>query len=290
MVIDTPAFTLLTKVFDARHTVILKDWLEFLTVAPKELVVYLPENPDIYHAVDQLCQEYQILWKPIYIAPGEDVKNNETDVLLRMVKRVNSEYLLLINLDTLPYRDRAETNWLQEVFTQLQQNQQLVFFSGCGLVFRGDKAKSKNYLQTQRFSNNFGLIRKDFWLAAIANHSVDHIREAGADRFHSEWALEEEFQQKNVYGLRRIETLDWRVFHVQQWGDRLFETRDLFHRGVRVEQYLNRVHEDCVSSWDYYYNFPKPPLLHRIRVWTGKYRRLVLNQIKYQLAKPAISA
>lgn len=278
-----PTFTLLTKVLDARHTLILRDWLEFLTTPPQELVVYTPERDDVYQALDALCTDFQLPWKAVLVALDDDLDNNETNVLLRMVKQVNSEYLLLINLDTLPYRQGIEEDaWLQDVFAKMVGNDQLVFFSGCGLIFQEDKKLDApgNYLQTQRFSNNFGLLRKDLWIFAMQNHSLDQAEKLGYYRFHSEWALEEEFRQKNLFGLRRVETLNWRVFHVQQWGDRLFKTRDLFQRGVGVKRYLNRVHEDSLHRLDYYYNYPQPSFIRRIRIWVGKYRRAIWSRMR----------
>ncbi len=82
---------------------------------------------------------------------------------------------------------------------------------------------------------------------------------------------------KHLFGLRRVDTPGWRVFHVQQWDHRLFETRELFRRGVGISRYLNRVHEDCLLSFDYYYNYPKPPFLRRLKVWAGRVRRAIGN-------------
>lgn len=119
----------------------------------------------------------------------------------------------------------------------------------------------------------------------MQNHSLDPTEELRRYRFHSEWALEEEFRQKNLFGLRRVETLDWRVFHVNQWGDRLFKTRDLFQRGVDIQRYLNRVHEDSVHrlDYDYYYNYPQLAFIRRIKIWVGKHRRAIWSRIQYLL-------
>ncbi|NJR38451.1 MAG: hypothetical protein HC781_05900 [Leptolyngbyaceae cyanobacterium CSU_1_4] len=282
MDIKVQTFTLLTKVMDARHTIVLRDWLEFLTVLPQDLVVYIPNQDDIHQALEVLCTDFQLTWKPVFVSPEDDLKNHETAVLLRMVNQVNSKYLLFVNLDTLPYRQGNEENaWLQDVFDKMVDDR-WVFFSGCGVMFHGDRPldAAGNYLCTQRFSNNFGLLRKDLWMSAIQNYSLEEAEKAGCSRFHSEWALEEEFRQNNLFGLRRVDTLNWRVFHVQQWGDRLFKTRDLFQRGVGVQRYLNRVHEDSIDRLDYYYNYPQPPLSRRIRIWIGKYRRTIWSRMR----------
>lgn len=117
MDIKVQTFTLLTKVMDARHTIVLRDWLEFLTVLPQDLVVYIPNQDDIHQALEVLCTDFQLTWKPVFVSPEDDLKNHETAVLLRMVNQVNSKYLLFVNLDTLPYRQGNEENaWLQDVF------------------------------------------------------------------------------------------------------------------------------------------------------------------------------
>ena len=275
-------YDLLTKVLDPRHDVILRDWLEFLDVPPQQLVAYVPaDRGDIHARLDALTAEFGIPWHAVSQQSGEDLKNEETAILRRMVAQCAGDYLLFINLDTLPFRNPStEPKWLEEVFGRLEQETDLHFFSGCGLHFRGDVLEAGGrYRRTQRFSNNFGLLRRTFWLTAMDRFAVDDLDDE-TRRFHSEWALEEMFRQDNLWGLRRVDTLDWRVFHVQQWDDRLLQTRALFKQGRGVHRYLDREHESTVHRWDYHYNSTPPPLVSRARVWLGRHRRRLWGWIK----------
>lgn len=277
----TPTFTLLTKVLALHHCVILRDWLAFLSDPPLEMLIYGPSDAPIAKEIEQLSQEFRIPWRAMPARPEDDLKNHETQVMSRMVGEARAEYLLLIHLDTLPYRrDGHEPAWLQEAFARLTSDDRLKFFSGCGVRFIEDQLEvSGKYRRTQRFSNNFGLISKQFWLESMANHGLESITDDVGRRFHSEWAIEEELRQKNLWGLRPVDTMDWRVFHVHQWDDRLLKTRELYRRGVKVSKYLNRIHDIQMYPWVYYYNFPRPPMLRRIRIWAGKWRREIVDAV-----------
>jgi len=269
----TPSFSLLTKVLDARHLVILQDWLEFVTLRPADLIVYMPDDGNIYRQLDGLAHSAQIAWKPLIGDKSDDLRNNETEILRRMVEQSTSDYLLSVNLDTIPFRTGlSEERWLDEVF-ELLRTGDFPFLTGCGVRYLADTvAVPGRFLRTRYFSNNFGLILRDFWLNAIERHGPSHVDEA-ARRFHSEWAVEEELRRLDRDGLRRLDSEYWRVFHVQQWDDRLLKTRELFRRGVGVKRYLNRIHEHYRHPWEYYFNYPKPPLITLLRIRFGELRR-----------------
>ena len=222
------------------------------------------------------------VWHPVLVQAGDDLKLNETAVLKRMVSAAQGDYILFVNMDTLPHRDDGkEPAWLQEVFTLLQLQDIYFFFSNCGVCFAEDKiGLDGKYYFTQRFSNNFGLLAKHLWTRSIDRHPVETIRDPSGVRFHSEWAIEEEVRLSGKFGLRRVESMQWRAFHVHQWGDRLYKTREMFHRGIGIKRYLNKVHSMDTHPWDYYYNYPKPPLLNRLRIWAGRRRREVVVYLK----------
>jgi hypothetical protein len=274
-----PTFSLLTKVLAPHHCTILHDWLAFLTTPPLEMLIYAPNDAAIAREIERLAQEFRVPWQVIPMRPEDDLKHNETQIMNRMVQEANGAYLLLVHLDTLPFRgDGQETAWLQEVFARLASDDRLRFFSGCGVRFLEDELEpSGKYRRTQRFSNNFGLISKEFWMAAMAAHPVAAMTNDVGQRYHSEWAIEEELRQKNLFGLRPVDGMDWRVFHVHHWDGRLLKTRELFRRGVKIKRYLNRIHDQQMHPWIYYYNYPKPPWLRRVRIWAGKLRRDIIN-------------
>lgn len=280
---DPPRYALLTKVLDARHTIVLEDWLEFLGRPPDELVVYVAGAAAIRRSLDRVTERSKIPWRAIPVAAGDDLARHETAILSRMVATTACEYLLFVTLDALPFRRPSyDEDWLDEVFHRLRA-EGLVFFSACGLLFRGDRPEAGGrYLVTQRFSNNCGLVSRRAWLDAIEKYP-EHLLRPQQTRFHSEWALEHALRIEKRFGLRRRESAEWRVFHVQQWDARLLATRDRFRRGVGIAPYLNRVWEELPYPEAEFYNYPvRKKLEGRLRVtlsslrrWIGKLRRSV---------------
>jgi hypothetical protein len=268
-----PAFSLLTKMLDERHTIILMDWLDFLAVRPTELVVYVHDNPEITKRLDALSLFAGIPWRAIRAQPEEDLFNYETPILRRMVEAARGEYLLSVNLDTIPFRsDLEEAHWLEEVFLRLKDGN-FPYLTGGGVRFREDlETVPAGYLRTRQFSTNFGLIHRDFWTSALERHAPESKGHSGR-RFHCEWAVSEELRRLDGYGLRRTDSWTWRVFHVQQWDDRLFTTRNLFRSGVGIGPYLNRVYEDYRHPWEWHFNYPRPPIVKLARIRLGEFRR-----------------
>lgn len=259
-----PSYALLTKVLDARHTLILDDWLEFLGYLPAEMVIYVGDGAEIPRRIEVLSRKWKVPWRAIPAAAHDDLLRYETPILKRMIETTECEYVLIITLDALPYRRGAhEERWLEEVFHRLQTGP-FVFFSACGLIFRGDRFDDdRKYLVTQRFGNNCGLLPRHFWLHVMEKYPKT-LLPTRYWRFHSEWAIETALREEGLFGLRRWETLDWRVFHVQQWNARLFKTRELFRRGMGVLPYLNRVWEDLPFPAAEFYNYPR---WLRLRGW-----------------------
>ncbi len=253
---ELPPFALLTKVLDPLHVSILEDWLEFLGQLPDEIVVYVRDEHRIHSRLDELGQKWRVSWRPVLPEAGDDLVHHETAILKRMVDRTKAEHLLFVTLDALPYRaPGTEPSWLSEVFERLKR-EGLVYFSACGVIFRGDRPEpSGKYLVTQRFSNNCGLISKQDWTSLVEQYP-ESLLQPKYSRFHSEWAIETAMRKSGRFGLRRFETADWRVFHVQQWDARLLETRELFRQGVGIEPYLNRVWEDLPYPEAEFYNYP----------------------------------
>ncbi len=270
-----PRYAILTKVLDPRHTLILEDWLEFLGSPPEEMVVYVARDPEIPRRIDRMKRP----WRSIPVAAGDDLLHHETAILARMVAATACEYLLFVTLDALPFRaPDHDPEWLKETFRRLRSDG-LLFFSACGVLFRGDRPEAGGRsFQTQRFSNNCGLIPRDYWLQAMERYP-ERLLPPGRTRYHSEWAVEEALGTDGKMGLRRRETAEWRVFHVQQWDARLFETRALFRRGVGIERYLNRVWEDLPYPEAEFYNYPSHLRIQgRLRHTLSSLRRFIAGR------------
>jgi hypothetical protein len=260
-------------VLDARHVVVLEDWLSFVTLPPADMAVYVHDDEEAVLRVDAAARARGVRWTPVVARPGEDLANGESVILQRLADATSGKYVMTVNLDTLPFRaGAAEERWLEEAF-DLLENQGFAHLTGDGIMFREDRAhRSGRFFETKCFSNNFGLIERAFWQAALDRHPPGSKGHEGR-KFHSEWAVNEEVRRLGRWGLRRVHTPSWRVFHVQQWDDRLFETRALFRRGVGIKPFLNCVWEDKRHVWQRHFNYPKPPLARRLRVRLGELRR-----------------
>ena len=268
-------YTIITKILDLKHLVILKDWLKFLHHPPSKIILYTPHN-DLDEIEKTIALDQKGAIQLVSPLDSESLYENETSILKRLVQESETELFVSLNMDTLSFQE-GHNNWFPEV-AELILNDKILFFSGCGLLFRGDKPKDDGrHLATQRFSNNFAIMKKSRWLDIMARYNQNIVPVESA-RFHSEWAIEEACRQEKLFGLRRYDALDWRVFHVQQWDDRLFKTREKFLKGSNLNNFMNRYNEDYQHPWEVYYNYPKPSIIKRARIHIGKIRREVLGK------------
>jgi len=274
------SYTYLTNVLEAHHSIILRDWLEFIGVLPLELVVYIRDDQKIKDEVAKVAASFGVPFTLMLREEGDDLRNNETAVLKRMVARAKGEFLFFAHLDTIPFRSGpSEDRWFEDVFSYMGRDG-CVFFSACGVRFRADQEYVKGkYLRTKRFSNNCALVSKKFWEDALAHNPADGLVKTETYRFHSEWAVEEELRKSNLFGIRRHDSLEWRVFHVQQWDERLLLTREMFRRGEGVKAFFNRVHEDYRHPWEIHFNYPRPGQLKRLRIRIGELRRAMIAKV-----------
>jgi hypothetical protein len=265
-------YSLVSKLIDLNHLIVLRDWIEFLHFKPTDISLYTPFSEH------DIQQHLQLDWGDAVVnivspLPGEDIREGETQILHRLVLGCKTDVFVTVNLDTLPYRAGHDV-WFEEIYDQIF-HQEVMFFTGCGLLFRKDiPIAGQPFLKTQRFSNNFAVIRKDTWLHHMYRYKPEQL-DPEAQRYFTEWAIEEGCHQDQRYGLRRYNSSDWRVFHVQQWDEKLLQTREKFQLGKNIQPYFNRYFEDQYYPWYWYYNYPKPSLLKLARIKFGAWRRKI---------------
>lgn len=274
----TPPYDLLTKVLQVHHVVILEDWLKFLDPRPRSLIVYVPDDTTIQDAVSKAARQAQVGPVLVQSVPGDDLRQRETLILQRMASHSTTPWLASVNLDSLCLR-RGHAGWLSDDLAWMTEHH-LKFLTGCGLIYEADQPVPgrEDICKTQRFSNNFAVFHRDFWNNALAAFPVDDLAGQSHERYHSEWAIEESARRQGHWGLRRINSLDWRVMNVQRWDRRLLDTRERFMRGIAIEPYLNIHIERCRYEWERHYDADKPSLMRRMRIATGRWRREVLKR------------
>ena len=141
-----------------------------------------------------------------------------------------TEWVLLIKLDTLPYRVGHE-NWLSEVIETVDRHG---LFGLTGSFLIADPIPlGSGYDLTQKYSNNFTIMRKADWLSAVdscvgtgyqGTNDDPRFRGEGL-RFLNEFAVENYMEMNQRFMLFRHESRDWSVFHVNVWGDALRRVR-----------------------------------------------------------------
>lgn len=266
-------FDLIAKLAQYNHLTVLKDWLNFFQQYPQRIVLY----SDLEHEqVEQSLENHGFKGKLILVpySEGDDLKNNETGILEKLVARCEEEIYISVNLDTLAYT--SESNWLPKIIDELV-NDEYHFFTGCGLIFEADRTiVGTEYLRTQRFSYNFCIMKKSLWQSIMNEYRNADIDE-NIRRFHCEWAIEQAAKKYNYWGLRRRDSKHWRVFHVQEWGPRMRLIRKHFFSGKGIESYVNKIYENTKYPWERYFMYPRPKLIKRIRNWLGAKRRSLMS-------------
>jgi len=266
-------YDLIGKLAQYEHLIVLKDWLIFLQQPPQKIVLYSDlDQAKVEQDLKSSGYTGTLILMPF--VEGDDLKNDETSILEKLVAQCSAEIYVSINLDTLAYT--SEKNWLPEIIDDLMQNK-YQFLTGCGIIFKADQPiEGTEYLKTQRFSYNFCIMKKTLW-----QEIMDEFRDADIDesirRFHCEWAIEQGLLKYNYWGRRRLDSMHWRVFHVQEWGPRMKTVRSNFIAGKGIKSYANKIYENTRHPWEQYYDFPKPNLLKRMRIWLGEKRRRLLS-------------
>lgn len=267
-------YDLITKLAQYEHLIVLKDWLNFFQQPPLKIVLYSElDKAQVEQNLKSFGYTGEIILVPF--AEGDDLKNDETSILEKLVALCSTDIFISVNLDTLAYT--SESGWLPQIMDDLMQNK-YQFFTGCGLIFEADRPiEGTEYIKTQRFSYNFCIMKRTLW-----QEIMDEFRDADIDdnirRFHCEWAIEQGLVKYNYWGRRRLDSMQWRVFHVQEWGPRMLKVRQDFFTGKRIKSYANKIFENTEHPWEQYYQYPKPNLLKRLRILLGESRRKIFQK------------
>jgi hypothetical protein len=263
-------YRLLTHVMDARHLLILDDWLSFLAVPPKGLTLVIGKDVRIREAVESYCRERSLAVDITDTAAPEELKAEETRFLMRQFGAVGQGMCLVLRLDTFPFRIGHE-QWLNTAEGYMKEREAL-FLTGSTRPYRGDVPTGIPYLLlTGRLSNNMLFVEAQTWQMIQNEMARETFR---FHRFATEGLFELYCARTGAGGLRRINTSDWRVFHTQAWGDRADTVRSVFRSGGRaVDAFLEGYEDDQLHPWDQYFMYPRPSAVHRAWIRLGRLRR-----------------
>ncbi len=262
---------------------VLDDWLQFLGGQPKETIFAISPTVGAPAIYEELYREGKID-RILGLEPnGRSVMEIEGEAVSQAVSAAATEWVLLIKLDTLPFRS-GHADWLAEALEMIERHR-LFGMTGSAGPDITQRPLVTGYCVTQKFSNNFSLFRKADWLdvinrAACPESSSNPAASAQFNgenrRYLNEYLVEEYLEKTGKKMLVRLESLEWSVSHVNVWGDALKKVRLSYLERAGVKRFLNTgraIRRMPLHPWQKYYGFPPPPLLKRIRIDLGRWRR-----------------
>jgi hypothetical protein len=206
--------------------------------------------------------------------------------IFEAIESAESEWILLVKLDTLPYCSSPEPEFLDRL---IQDVEAAGLWGATGAFIPPDLRRGVGGRPiTARYSNNYSLFRRQEWLSVIRNRRPDFEQDIRArelkpsSRFITEATIEEFLSESGERMLFLEDTPDRNVLHVNQWGDDLLAIRERYLRQDGVAPFLNRYQEGRRQPWTYpawerYFGWPKPSALRRFRVWVGRVRRQLIG-------------
>jgi hypothetical protein len=265
---------------------VLDDWEEFLGGRPRGVRFAVSPAfgaPSIYEELEREGRIDELL----RIDPaGRSVGEVDAEALRRVVEASDSEWVLLVKLDTLPYRQGHE-GWLADAFERIERHQ---LFGLTGSFRSLDLTPLEpGYCTTRKYSNNFSIFRRDEWLEVIESSvgrnfdgPMGHSRYPDALlRFANEVAIETHLRDRNRPMLLRWESPAWSVFHVNVWGETLRRVREDYRARKNIAPFLNSgtpLPRRLRHPWEHYYGYPPPPWSKRVRIKFGEWRRDVFRR------------
>ena len=277
---SAPSFSLLTHILKLRHVGVLKRWLKFIGIRPDQFIVAVPRDDEIIGALNAVAEACRADLVLIHLDNPSDLKSNERPTLTDQFRSSRNLCCMLLKLDTVVHRDGQE-DWLEKALARFEATPQAVFVTGTTRPYRADLAtEDPNFCMTQRVSNNFMVIRRDWWI-----ETQELYLDRAKTRFYVEGCIEWRCLDENLWGLRCLNRPDWRMLHVQVWDERLEGIQRSFEQGTALGPYLRGYEDDAIYEWERYYMSPVPSWPKRARIHAGRWRRDLLDRLSAALGK-----
>lgn len=271
---------------------VLDDWLQFLGGRPRRVIFAVSSftgTPLIYEELRREGLIDQIL---DIKANSRSVMEVEPEATRSVVEAADTEWILLIKLDTLPFRS-GHDDWLAHAMERIQRHG-LFGMTGSSHMMTLTTLE-EGYSLTQKFSNNFSIFRRSDWLNAVGT-CVGRGYDQGIAcspqfqgnnlRYINEYAIESYLEQAGRHMLVKHESGEWSVFHVNIWGESLRKVRKSYRNRQRIKRFLttgNPPRGPFRYPWQKYYGYPKPPIITLMRIVLGRWRRHLLGKPNWAL-------
>lgn len=279
-------FAILTHIMRGEHLAVLDDWVDFFGSSPSRLIAVGPPDPGVQESIQSWGKKRNV---PIVLAAAceaKDILPNETKYLNHQFEVAATDLVALIKLDTFPARE-GYSDWFSESL-YLMRSTGAQFITGSTKPFRADEATvDPDFLLTRRVSNNFLVIEAPVWrrfqkLGSKLNHDFG--------RYFTEGAIEKICERDGDFGIRRLNSSNWRVFHTQAWGQEATRVRDAVKAGGRVlKPFLEGYQDDLFGRplWEQYFMYAKPSRLKIWRIAFGRWRKAFLaKKVASSLSPP----
>jgi hypothetical protein len=258
---------------DPADLVILSDWLDFCGAAPGRLLLTpvgdAASLPALAGSATGFAKAAGLLLTLLPPVTPDALQAGEIPALSAALGASDAPHILVARMDNLPWR-RGDDDWLANALDAMAVAG-APFLTGGTLAYRADRpGAGADWRLTQRVYSSVLLADRAWWLRTIAARAA---RPHGYGAFAGEGLLEDELAQTATWGLRRLNTPDWRVFHTQGDGATRLALRDRFRAGERIGDYLTGFQDDIRHPWQEYYLYPPPSALKRARIWLGERRR-----------------
>lgn len=260
---------------------VLDDWIQFLEGRPKDIIFAVPPKRFASPVYEELKAKGKI--DTIIYLPDKDYEAcpMENEAMFQVAEAADTEWLLFARLDTLPYR-AAHVSWLDAAMEKVKTAEHLGLTGGFygHTPYRTLRPAGPGYATSNKFSNNFSIIRRKDWLEIEyetigREFSGAFYTSKGAlmRRFAQEVAIERHMDISGRYMLVRLEDEDWSVFHVNQWDDDLAVIRERYLLRDSIEPFLCRdtTFRNLRFDWEKYYGYPDPSLRQRAYYWLRYY-------------------
>jgi hypothetical protein len=267
------SIALLTFVLQPHHVAVVEDWIDFFDHGLAELIVHVGADPGIVESLELLCSRRKLALQVLGTVTAKETTADELSLLYLQFAAVRSDLACMVRLDTLPYR-RPGLRWQDDALAAMRKID-APFVTGAAKPFRADVAlPDPRFLRTQRVSNCFIILSPAFWRTGQGDRTDAEQR---FGRFSSEGSIEDYLVATNTWGLRCVNSRDFRVFHCQEWGPRLLKVRQAFKAGHRISPFLRGYQDDVMGARETFYLHPRPPLIKRLRIWLGAQRRKLIG-------------
>ena len=269
-------FNLITTIMNPIHLIILDDWLVFLDIKPQSLILSIGRSTETRQAVESFASDRGLDLAITAEVDAVDLLEGDRHRKMQQFEAAGQGLCMHITLDAFPFRV-GHANWLPSVVETMTETEAL-FFTGTTKEYRADVDTGiPNYFKTKKVSESMLLVEADKFLGIQRGLEAEAARYG---RFGSEGLLELHCQRTGEYGLKRLNSHDWRVFHTQIWDERAGTVREAFQKGGKaIDSFMNGYQDDDFHPWEKYFMYPRPSAFRRARIELGRIRREIVRKL-----------